>query len=307
MIKKVSVFFTVAGLLMVPSLTGLVTSVHAADENNGWFIPKGSQTKPITAGKSKTAKHNVTNGTKITAPPAAAPMMNAEDEEDMQNQAQPILPLPPIPTPAPVAKSNPPPQPVIGVISVPDVMRQSTAYLEAEKLLVARRDNLQQDVQKEQKAWRSEQQQIQAKARTMSSDQIQSRARQLQSRVLKAQKDFRNRSRIIQEAAQVSFGQIERELIQIIQKVAASHNMNLVLHREQVALSVNELDITNDVVKELNKNLPSVFVPAENVDPEELAKAGTMPTTANPDGPSNKPANDQTKAAEPKKPAKAAK
>ncbi|MBI0074208.1 OmpH family outer membrane protein [Commensalibacter melissae] len=280
--------------MIIPSFSGFNNSVHAADENNGWFIPKGSQTKPVI-NTPKTVKHSTANVSKAV-PVASVPDTDDSDETDMQNQNQPVLPLPPIPTPAPIAKSNPPPQAVIGVISVPDVMRQSTAYLEASKLLEARRDNLQQDVQKEQKVWRSEQQQIQAKARTMTSEQIQSRARQLQARVLKAQKDFRNRSRIIQEAAQVSFGQIERELIQIIQNVASSHNMNLVLHREQVALSVNELDITNDVLKELNKNLPSVFVPAANVDPEELAKSGTMPTTANPE--LQKP---QTKAVEPKK------
>ncbi|MBH9972959.1 OmpH family outer membrane protein [Commensalibacter sp. M0391] len=280
--------------MIIPSFSGFNNSVHAADENNGWFIPKGSQTKPVI-NTSKTVKHSTANVSKAV-PVASVPDTDDSDETDMQNQNQPVLPLPPIPTPAPIAKSNPPPQAVIGVISVPDVMRQSTAYLEASKLLEARRDNLQQDVQKEQKVWRSEQQQIQAKARTMTSEQIQSRARQLQARVLKAQKDFRNRSRIIQEAAQVSFGQIERELIQIIQNVASSHNMNLVLHREQVALSVNELDITNDVLKELNKNLPSVFVPAANVDPEELAKSGTMPTTANPE-----PQKSQTKAVEPKK------
>ncbi|MUH04709.1 OmpH family outer membrane protein [Commensalibacter sp. ESL0392] len=280
--------------MIIPSFSGFNNSVHAADENNGWFIPKGSQTKPVI-NAPKTVKHSTANVSKAV-PVASVPDTDDSDETDMQNQNQPVLPLPPIPTPAPIAKSNPPPQAVIGVISVPDVMRQSTAYLEASKLLEARRDNLQQDVQKEQKVWRSEQQQIQAKARTMTSEQIQSRARQLQARVLKAQKDFRNRSRIIQEAAQVSFGQIERELIQIIQNVASSHNMNLVLHREQVALSVNELDITNDVLKELNKNLPSVFVPAANVDPEELAKSGTMPTTANPE-----PQKSQTKAVEPKK------
>lgn len=278
--KRIGVLLVVTGLLTVSSVMGPFNAVYAADENNGWFIPKGSQNKPATA-PVKQVRHSGAGSAKMAVPPA--PVMDDDAEADVQNQAQPVLPLPPIPTAAPVAKVNPPPQAVIGVISVPDVMRQSTAYMEAEKLLVARRDNLQQDVQKEQKAWRSEQQQIQAKARTMTSEQIQGRARQLQARVLKAQKDFRNRSRIIQEAAQVSFGQIERELIQIIQNVAASHNMNLVLHREQVALSVNELDITNDVVKELNKNLPSVFVPAANVDPEELAKSGTMPTTANPE------------------------
>ena len=294
MAKNLKLFLAVTGLMIIPSFSGFNNSVHAADENNGWFIPKGSQTKPVI-NTPKTVKHSTANVSKAV-PVASVPDTDDSDETDMQNQNQPVLPLPPIPTPAPIAKSNPPPQAVIGVISVPDVMRQSTAYLEASKLLEARRDNLQQDVQKEQKVWRSEQQQIQTKARTMTSEQIQSRARQLQARVLKAQKDFRNRSRIIQEAAQVSFGQIERELIQIIQNVASSHNMNLVLHREQVALSVNELDITNDVLKELNKNLPSVFVPAANVDPEELAKSGTMPTTANPE-----PQKPQTKAVEPKK------
>ena len=230
MAKNLKLFLAVTGLMIIPSFSGFNNSVHAADENNGWFIPKGSQTKPVI-NTPKTVKHSTANVSKAV-PVASVPDTDDSDETDMQNQNQPVLPLPPIPTPA----------------------------------------------------------------RTMTSEQIQSRARQLQARVLKAQKDFRNRSRIIQEAAQVSFGQIERELIQIIQNVASSHNMNLVLHREQVALSVNELDITNDVLKELNKNLPSVFVPAANVDPEELAKSGTMPTTANPE-----PQKPQTKAVEPKK------
>lgn len=282
--KKVSTCFVVAGILMLPSLLNGFPSAKAADENNGWFIPKGSQTKPVVSeGKARPAHH--VNQTRVPVASPAMPMMDGDgDEDDMQSQGvPPVLPLPPIPTPAPIAKGNPPPQVVIGVISVPEVMRQSVAAQQAEKMLVARRDSLQQDVQKEQKAWRAEQQQIQAKAKNMTSEQIQARVHQLQERVLKAQKDFRNRSRIIQEAAQVAFNQIERELVQLIQTVAASRNMNLVLHREQVALSVNELDITNDVVKELNKNLPSVFVPAENVDPEKLAKTGTMPTTANPE------------------------
>jgi hypothetical protein len=43
--------------------------------------------------------------------------------------------------------------------------------------------------------------------------------------------------------------------------------MNLVLHREQVALNVNAFDITSDVVAQLNKLLPSVPVPPSVVTP----------------------------------------
>jgi hypothetical protein len=43
--------------------------------------------------------------------------------------------------------------------------------------------------------------------------------------------------------------------------------MNLVLHREQVALNVAAFDITNDCTDQLNKLLPSVTVPPSVVTP----------------------------------------
>ncbi|NVN13699.1 OmpH family outer membrane protein, partial [Nguyenibacter vanlangensis] len=197
-----------------------------------------------------------------------------------QSQTPPVLPMPPVPASPDIPRGVTPPVPVIGVISVPEVMRLSSAAQQAEKVLGARRDELARDAQKEQAGWRDEQQKLQAEAKNLASDQIQQRERRLQQRVISAQRDFRNRNRIIQEAAQVSLNQIERELVQIIRQVAASRGMNLVLHREQVALSQDGLDITSQVADQLNKVLPSVFIPAANVDPEQLAKSGTMPTTA---------------------------
>ena len=41
--------------------------------------------------------------------------------------------------------------------------------------------------------------------------------------------------------------------------------MNLVLHRAQVALNINEFDITDQVAEQLNKVMPSVAIPAEGV------------------------------------------
>ncbi|WP_264784300.1 OmpH family outer membrane protein, partial [Gluconacetobacter azotocaptans] len=215
------------------------------------------------------------------ATPAPVPLPPAPaDSEEAQSQTPPVLPLPPVPASPDIPRGVAPPTPVIGVISVPDVMRLSTAAQQAERVLGTRRDELARDAQKEQGGWRDEQQKLQAQAKNMASDQIQLRERHLQERVIAAQRDFRNRNRIIQEAAQVSLGQIERELVQIIRQVAASRGMNLVLHREQVALSQDGLDITQQVANQLNTVLPTVFIPAANVDPEELAKSGTMPTTA---------------------------
>jgi hypothetical protein len=97
----------------------------------------------------------------------------------------------------------------------------------------------------------------------MSPEQIRTRERELQERITASQAQFRERNRVIQEAAQVSVGQIERMLVAVIRQVADSHGMNLVLHRAQVALNFNEFDITDQVADQLNKVVPSVNVPPE--------------------------------------------
>ncbi|ATU73482.1 hypothetical protein CFR78_06740 [Komagataeibacter rhaeticus] len=260
--------------------TVIVQGAHAQGSggNAGWFVPKAAQPA------AHAPQHEAAPA------PVALPAAPA-DSEDAQPQNPPILPVPPVPKAPDVPKSAPPPAPVIGVISVPEVMRLSSAAQQAERVLGARRDDLAREAQKEQAGWRDEQQKLQGQAKTMSSDQIQTSERKLQERVIAAQKDFRNRNRIIQEAAQVSLGQIERELVQIIRQLAASRGMNLVLHREQVALSQESLDITQQVATQLNAVLPTVFIPAANVDPEVLAKSGTMPTTADADRPAAAPAS----------------
>ncbi|GEB38637.1 hypothetical protein GLI01_26720 [Gluconacetobacter liquefaciens] len=241
----------------------------ASGGNAGWFVPKTAQPGPAASAPRSPAR---------TAP---VPMpASPADGDEAQSQTPPVLPLPPVPPSPDIPRGVAPPVPVIGVISVPDVMRLSSAAQQAERVLGGRRDELARDAQKEQAGWRDEQQKLQAQAKNMASDQIQQRERHLQERVISAQRDFRNRNRVVQEAAQVSLGQIERELVQIIRQVASSRGMNLILHREQVALSQDGLDITQQVADQLNKVLPTVFIPAANVDPEVLAKSGTMPTTA---------------------------
>ena len=70
--------------------------------------------------------------------------------------------------------------------------------------------------------------------------------------------NFASGNRVIQEAAQYALAQIERTLVAVIRQVAESRGMNLVLHRNQVALNVHEFDLTEQVATQLNKILPTV-------------------------------------------------
>ncbi len=275
--SKANAAASVAALaIFLPALSTASFAQQAT--NPGWFTPKSEAAGPSPAAAPR---HGHRAGP--VAEPVSAPGP-APDAGDGQQQAQgptqpPVLPQPPVPTINPLPKGAPPPAAVVGVISVPDIMRQSTAALQVQKEIVTRRDKLRDDVQREQMALRDVQQSLQDQ-HSLSSDQVRARVRALQDRENADKRKFQDRQRVVQEALQVALNQIERELVQVIRQVAESHSMNLVLHQEQIALNVQGFDITPQVLAQLNAVLPSVFIPADGVDPEQLARQGTFPTTA---------------------------
>jgi len=193
------------------------------------------------------------------APGGAQGAAQGADEPQIQVQ------LPPVPDLPPLTRGPAPPAAVIGVLGIPDIMRASSAAQQVEKLIGERREKLNQDAQKEQATWRDLQQGLANQRATLSADQIRAKERELQERITNSQRQFRDRNRFIQEAAQVGLAQIERMLIATIRQVAESRGMNLVLHRAQVALNINEFDITEPVVEQMNKVLPSVVLPPDGV------------------------------------------
>jgi Skp family chaperone for outer membrane proteins len=188
---------------------------------------------------------------------------------------QPVAQLPqqPVPDLPALPRGSTPPAAVIGVLGVPEIMHGVVAAQQVEKAIGERREKLNEDAQKEQAAWRDLQAQLSAQRATLSPDQIRTKERELQERITNAQKSFRDRNRIIQEAAQYALGQIERNLIGVIRQVSESHGMNLVLHRQQVALNINEFDITDQVIEQMNKVMPSVKIPPDGVSPVAQAQA----------------------------------
>ncbi len=240
-------------------------TLPAAAQNQDYFIP--NQAKPAPAQVPRTPRPVTRPNAGTGAPGAMAAPGEAEAPPPMPAESD----LPPLPELPPVAKGESPPAAVIGVLGVPEVMRASTAAQAVEKIIGQRRSKLNDDAQKEQQAWRDMQQALANDRAKLTPDQIRARERALQERITNAQRTFRERNRIIQEAAQYALAQIERTLVSVIRQVAESRGMNLVLHRSQVALNVNQFDITPQVAEQLNKVLPAVVVPPEGVSPSAMA------------------------------------
>jgi Skp family chaperone for outer membrane proteins len=178
-----------------------------------------------------------------------------------------------------VAKGSPTPAAIIGILSVPDVLRISTAYQQGDKELAARRQKLNEDAQKEQVALRDLGQALANDRGKMTPEQIRNKERELQDRVTESRRKFGERNRIIQEAGQYVMAQIDRTLEQVAQQVALSRGVNLVLNRAQILGTTADFDLTPQVAEVLNQVLPSVLIPPEGVSPLAMTPPPDAATT----------------------------
>ena len=257
-------------LLLSASLLAAVAAAlppPAAAQSGDYFIPGQPHGAAPPAAPARPAPVRPQPAPRSPVQVVPQPPPGPDEQQAQQQQQQLQVQLPPPPEIPAVPRGASPPAAVLGVLGVPEVMRASSAAQQVEKVIGERREKLNEDAQKEQNAWRELQQALANDRSKLSPEQIRAKERELQDRITKAQREFRERGNIVQQAAQYGLAQIERTLVGVIQKVAESRGMNLVLHRQQVALNVNEFDITEQVAEQLNKVLPSVIIPPDGVSP----------------------------------------
>ena len=270
--KRLLVRLTVAAGLA----TTCLPAGPALAQNPGFFIP--NQPAPARPAAPRPAPRQSPITQQPLPPPPTVEIPGGIPNANLGGAPEPDqpvaqIPQPPVPDLPALPRAPAPPAAVIGVLGVPEIMHGAIAAQQVEKTIGERRERLNEDAQKEQAAWRELQQQLSAQRASLNPDQIRAKERELQDRITNAQKSFRDRNRIIQEAAQYALGQIERTLIGVIRQVSESHGMNLVLHRQQVALNINEFDITDQVIAQMNKIMPSVTIPPDGVSPVAQAQA----------------------------------
>jgi Skp family chaperone for outer membrane proteins len=246
----VSIFSHVRPVLIAAAV--LAAPSAFAQSSPGYFMPPSHTQAPAAA--------------PAPAPVSAMPQAPAQAAPETQAPAQQAA-MPPIPQLPDLPKAAAPPVAVIGVLSVPEVMQKSTAAQGVQAIIQQRQAQLGQDAQRARAKIQAEQARIVAQRGKLTDAQLEAREQALRDEIAATQTKFEERNQAIQNSGQAALGQIESELIGIIRQEAQAHGMNLVLHREQVALNVNAFDITNDVVSQLNVLMPSVKVPPSVVTP----------------------------------------
>ncbi len=297
----------VALLAFASSLAVPATGWAQGQSGPGWFVPDQGRPAAPAAGAPRPP------AARPAAPPAAQPVpppeVAAPDALVPIDQQGPLPPLqvqlPPMPELPPLPKGSPTPAAIIGILSVPDVLRVSTAYQQADRELGQRRQRLSDDAQKEQNTLRDLGQAFANERAKLTPEQIRAREKEYADRVNDSRRKFSERGRIIQEAGQYVMGQIERTIELVTQQVSVSRGVNVVLSRAQVLGTTADFDLTPQVADIVNKVMPTVVIPPDGVSPAKMSTgpvAGPRATAAPPPVPAPAPAAPAPAPAAPKKP-----
>jgi Skp family chaperone for outer membrane proteins len=270
--------------------------------NGEWFVP--GQTRPTVVPPAPRPAPRPAAPPPVSGP-GALPVAGEPGVDPGASPPPLQVQLPPAPEIPAIPKGQATPAAIVGILSVPDVLRISTAYQAAYKELNARGQKLNEDAQKEQGALRDLGQSFASERAKLSPEQIRNKEKEIQERAGDAQRRFGERNRIIQEAGQYVMMQINRTMEQVAQQVALSRGINLVLNRAQILGTTADFDLTPEVADVLNKALPSVVVPPDGVSPLAMAPpASTTGQTAGAAPPPAAPAPTTAAAAQSKSPQK---
>ena len=107
---------------------------------------------------------------------------------------------------------------------------------------------------------RTEQQALAKQRSIVTAEAFEKRARKLKDKTQVAQKRAQESNRLLKRSFDASMDKVQKELLRIVAEVAEESGAGIVLFRSAIVIAVKKLEISQEVLKRLNKRLPKLKV-----------------------------------------------
>lgn len=161
------------------------------------------------------------------------------------------------------------PAPVIGIIDVQRLLSDSAAAKSIRPQIQRLRSDFQKEVRGRESVLRKAEQDLVGQRAILAPEAFAQRRRQFEERARKAQQEVQTRKRAIDRALATALNKIRVAFLKIARDVATENKINIVLAKSAVLMSQNNLEITTETMKRLNKTLPKVQVKLETPSPKK--------------------------------------
>lgn len=147
-----------------------------------------------------------------------------------------------------------------GVVDMSKVMANTTAAKDVFSQLEEKRKQYQTDISKEENALRSAEQDIMKQKDSLARDEFDKQRKGFEEKVIKGQKLVQDRKRILDQAFNSSMLRLRGEAAKIVATLAKERKYSAVFTQEAVMMSTPEMDMTEEVISRMNKELKKISV-----------------------------------------------
>tara|TARA_B100001093_G_C26770457_1_gene989916 strand:- start:388 stop:909 length:522 start_codon:yes stop_codon:yes gene_type:complete len=148
----------------------------------------------------------------------------------------------------------------LAVVDFRGVLAKSNAAVSVRKQLDKERSKYKEEFADIEKKLRIAQRKLAKQRAIITAEAFETRARELKDKAKDAQKRAQATNQLLKKSFDQSMDKVRKHLLKIIAEVAEESGAGVVLFRSAIVIAVKKLEISQEVLKRLNKKLPSVKV-----------------------------------------------
>ena len=148
----------------------------------------------------------------------------------------------------------------IAIVDMQQIMRESDAAKSVQKQIAGIREEYKNLVTKEENKLRDLEKALVEKKASLTAEEFQSERKKFEQEFIEVQKDVREKQIKLDTAINEAMDKIRVRSVEIIANMAKEHNASLVLPRQNIIIVDQQMDLTKDVLSELNQVLSDVKV-----------------------------------------------
>jgi Skp family chaperone for outer membrane proteins len=148
----------------------------------------------------------------------------------------------------------------IVTINIQSILSDSAAAKSAKKLIDSKRDQYQAQLKKIEDNLRKEDQSLSEKRSILSPEALEQEKRKFAQQVTEAQKEVQDKRERLGEAYNEAVGEIQESVMKIVANMAKERGFSVVIPTNNLVYATPQLDITKEVLAQLDKDLPKVDI-----------------------------------------------
>lgn len=155
----------------------------------------------------------------------------------------------------------------LGILDVGRALRDATSVKGIRTQLNGYMDSYRADTQKEEQSLRAAQDELGRKRTVLSAEAFTAERQKLEQRLANAQAKVQDRRQSLERVHAEAMQKVQDALAGIVSTIAKERGLTLILRKDQTLFALPAYEITDEALKRLDKQLPSVKIANPNTPP----------------------------------------